>query len=333
MKAKNLLSYIPNRYILNHIVSYFPENISKNRILQIFRYNTKYQKLLNLGLYNYQKEYLSLALKKVNPRNYNISHLHNYFKSKNAFCKEEDKEIFDKIIKELIPEEEDIFEKLNFKKVTNLSVVENLESLEIDITEDNFDLRKLVVPNIKNLKFYSSANHKIVKMPFSLLNDLEALIIYDAKLDIYSIPNEPELELKKLKYLKLILTRVNKKLNIKFSCPNLIYLYFEFVPYYKKLSYFAYYFNLFEEEITENVENEDNTSLCGMADSDIPDYEYNLPQNIIEHFFGKFINLKEFALFRFDDGTSKMTLEKYINGVKVADNFIKSFYRYVNSVD
>ena len=70
-----------------------------------------------------------------------------------------------------------------------------------------------------------------------------------------------------------------------------------------------------------------------MADSDIPDYEYNLPQNIIEHFFGKFINLKEFALFRFDDGTSKMTLEKYINGVKVADNFIKSFYRYVNSVD
>ena len=44
-----------------------------------------------------------------------------------------------------------------------------------------------------------------------------------------------------------------------------------------------------------------------MADCDIPDYEYNLPQNIIESFFDKYANLKNFALFRFDDGTSQQS--------------------------
>ena len=91
MKAKNLISFLHSKFILNDIISYFPEN----RFLQIFRYNKKYQKLLNIGLYNYQKEYLRLALKNVNPKNYNISHLHNYFKFKNAFDEEKDKEIFD----------------------------------------------------------------------------------------------------------------------------------------------------------------------------------------------------------------------------------------------
>ena len=95
MKAKNLISFLHSKFILNDIISYCPEN----RILQIFRYNKKYQKILNIGLYNYQKEYLRLALKNVNPKNYNISHLHNYFKFKNVFDEEKDKEIFDKIIK------------------------------------------------------------------------------------------------------------------------------------------------------------------------------------------------------------------------------------------
>ncbi len=70
MKAKNLMSFLHSKFILNDIISYCPEN----RILQIFRYNKKYQKILNIGLYNYQKEYLRLALKNVNPKNYNISH-------------------------------------------------------------------------------------------------------------------------------------------------------------------------------------------------------------------------------------------------------------------
>ena len=99
MKQKNLLTRIPSKYILNDIFSYCPENISKNIILNLFRYNKKLQNLFNIKLYTYQKEYLNLnlALKKVNPREYNISKLHNYFKSKNAFNNKKDKEIFIKI--------------------------------------------------------------------------------------------------------------------------------------------------------------------------------------------------------------------------------------------
>ena len=42
-----------------------------------------------------------------------------------------------------------------------------------------------------------------------------------------------------------------------------------------------------------------------MAYCHFPDYEYDLPQNIIESFFDKYVNLKYFALFRFDDGKSQ----------------------------
>jgi hypothetical protein len=93
MKAKNLISFLHSKFILNDIISYFPEN----RFLQIFRYNKKYQKLLNIGLYNYQKEYLRLALKNVNPKNYNISHLHNYFKFKMHLMKKKTKKFLIKL--------------------------------------------------------------------------------------------------------------------------------------------------------------------------------------------------------------------------------------------
>ena len=62
---------------------------------------------------------------------------------------------------------------------------------------------KLIISNIKNLKISSS--YKTIKMSFSLLNDLEALILYHIILEIYSTPKEADIfELKKLKYLKLI---------------------------------------------------------------------------------------------------------------------------------
>ena len=48
MKAKKLLSLIPNKYRLNDIFSYFPEKLGKYRILNLFRYNKKWQKLFNI---------------------------------------------------------------------------------------------------------------------------------------------------------------------------------------------------------------------------------------------------------------------------------------------
>ena len=96
-----------------------------------------------------------------------------------------------------------------------MSVVENLESLEFSELPDNFDLGKLKIPNIKNLKVSSSSS---VKMPFCLLNDLESLILNSLELDIYSIPNGSDIfELKKLKYLNLVNTKVIKELNVKLS--------------------------------------------------------------------------------------------------------------------
>ena len=75
--------------------------------------------------------------------------------------------------------------KINLKNFIDLSIVENLESLELYLPQNNFDLGKLIIPNIKNLKISSSSDENI-KMPFSLLNDLEALILYHKKLEIYS---------------------------------------------------------------------------------------------------------------------------------------------------
>ena len=102
---------------------------------------------MNIDLYNYQKEYLNLALKKVNPREYNISNLHNYFKSKNAFNNEKDKEIFIKILKDLFPvekkEEDDILKKFKFVTISTNQTIKNLTSIEI------------CGQNIYNLKQYS----------------------------------------------------------------------------------------------------------------------------------------------------------------------------------
>ena len=317
MQAKNLMSFLHSKFILNDIISYCPEN----RILQIFRYNKKYQKILNIGLYNYQKEYLRLALKNVNPINYNISHLHNYFKFKNAFDEEKDKEIFDKIIKELIFDKitkDYILDKLNFKTVEDLSVVENLESLEFSVP-DNFDLGKLKIPNIKNLKVSSYSFWDSVKMPFCLLNDLESLILSYFKLDIYSIPNGFDtFELKKLKYLKLANTKVIKELNVKLSTPNLINLIFDFFQYEEKKSFFAYYFDLFEEENEKSITDTDSFN----------DYKFTVPQNIIKRFYDKYINLKHFCLFRFDDGTSQEVNEKIVKGIKSKDDLVECFYTY-----
>ena len=339
MKAKKLLSLIPNKYRLNDIFSYFPEKLGKYRILNLFRYNKKWQKLFNIDLYTYQKEYLILSLKNVNPREYNIYNLHNYFKLKNTFNKENDKEILIKIIKELYPEEKeekyDILKELNFKKIINFHKINNLTSIEIDkLPKNENDLKHINNPNIKKLKIN---DRSVIKMPFSLLNNLEALILGSCQINIYSIPNINEfLELKNLKYLHLKQTGVTKKLNIKFSSPNLIYLFLEIVAYYKKISYFAYYFDLYgeEEEEKEKEENEDNDSFSNSENyesynSHIHDYNDILPQYDVDKYYDKYIYLKYLSLLIFDDSTSQEIFQKNIKCVKITNNIIKC-YDYKN---
>ena len=334
MKAKNILSFIQNKYIFHDIISYFPENISKNRILNIFRYNKKCQKLLNIDLYNYQKEYLNLALKKVNPREYNISHLHNYFKLKNTFNKEKDKEIFIKIIKELFPEEKEeesnITNELNFTKITNLDNIKNVISLELCELPNEFDLKLINVPNIKKLKLKEGKEGNIAKinMPFSLLNKLEVLILGAMKINIYCIPdnndNNDNVELKNLKYLQLKKTRVTKKINIIFDSPNLIYLNLEFYYAYKKKSYLAYYFNLCEEE--DNDSYSFSNSFNSYDSHQYDPFKYDLPQNEIADYYNKYINLKILSLSIFDSD-DRIKYEKNIECEKITDNIIKCFYR------
>ena len=345
MKPKNLLLRIPSKYILNDIFSYCPENISKNIILNLFRYNKKLQNLFNIKLYTYQKEYLNinLALKKVNPREYNISNLHNYFKSKNAFNNKKDKEIFIKILKEIFPEEKkeeeyDIVKDLKLTKITIFHLNKNLTSIELSDLPKKYDLKQINTPNIKKLKISGGS---IIKMPFSLLNKLEALLLGYAQIKIYSIPeNKNTFELKNLKYLELDQTGVTKKLNKKFYSPNLIYLNLTFVAYYKKIFYLAYYFNLYgdeEEEKNENKNNVDNDNDSFSNKEDYEDFdeshihEYNdiLPQYDIDNYYGKYINLKYLSLLFYDDSTLQMSYEKILKCVKLTDNIIKC-YDYKN---
>ena len=103
---------------------------------------------------------------------------------------------------------------------------------------------------------------------------MESLILNSLELDIYSIPNGSDtFELKKLKYLNLVVsTKVIKELNVKLSTPNLINLIFDFFQYEEKKSFFAYYFDLFEEENVKSITDTDNFN----------DYIFTVPQNIIK---------------------------------------------------
>ena len=55
----------------------------------------------------------------------------------------------------------------------------------------------------------------------------------------------------------------------------MINLSFEFFPYEEKKSFFAYYFDLFEEENEKRITDTDN------FDS-FKDYKFTVPQNIIK---------------------------------------------------
>ena len=119
MKAKYSILNIKSNNILNEIISYSPE---MKRILNIIKYNKKIQKRLNINLYNYQKEYLNIFFKFLEPRKYNINHLYNYFKEKNIFKKEKGQEDFIKIINELFPKDEEEEEEEEEEEVDEIDL-------------------------------------------------------------------------------------------------------------------------------------------------------------------------------------------------------------------
>ena len=227
---------------------------------------------------------------------------------------------------------------LKFTKITKFHFIKNLTSIELSDLPKIYDLNQLNTPYIKKLKIHRGS---IIKMPFSLLNKLEALLLGSAKIKIYSIPeNKNTFELKNLKYLELDETGITKKLNKKFYSPNLIYLNLIFVAYYKKIFYLSYYFNLYgyeEQEKNENENNVDNDNDSFSNEEEYEDFddshihEYNdiLPQYDIDNYYGKYINLKYLSLLFYDDSTLQMSYEKILKCVKLTDNIIKC-YDYKN---
>ena len=105
---------------------------------------------------------------------------------------------------------------------------------------------------IKNLKISGDYNEKI-KVKFSILNNLEALILYgNSKLDIYDLPNNNNdiYELRNLKYLYLSQLELSERLNIEVTIPNLIYFYLSF----DEDSGLDYYdFDLFLEKMENQI--------------------------------------------------------------------------------
>ena len=170
----------------------------------------------------------------VNPRKYEINALYDAFKD--IF---DNKEIIIKIINELFPEEEeddkeifsDFEDNIKFTKIIEISdinTIENLTSLEFEDIKD-LELGEMNA-RIRNLKI-SGEDNGTIKVKFSLLNNLEALILYgNSKLDIYDLPNNNNdiYELRNLKYLHLSQFELPEKLNIEATIPNLIYFYLSF---------------------------------------------------------------------------------------------------------
>ena len=157
----------------------------------------------------------------INPRKYEINALYDAFKD--IF---DNKEIIIKIINELFPEEEeddkeifsDFEDNIKFtkiKEISDINTIENLTSLEFEYIKD-LELGEMNA-RIRNLKISGEYNGKI-KVKFSLLNNLEALILDgNSKLDIYDLPNNNNdiYELRNLKYLHLSQFELPEKLNIE----------------------------------------------------------------------------------------------------------------------
>ena len=338
MKGKYSLLNIKSNNIINEIISYSPE---RKRIFNIIKYNKKVQTRLNISLYNYQKEYLNLIFKFNEPRKYNIVHLHNYFTQKNLFEKESGQKDFIKIIEELFPkkkgkeeEEEDeeeeeeekedekdlgILDEINFKKIKEISEFKknrNLTSIEI-YNIKKCDLGLINSTTVKNLKIVDG---KKVKMPFSLLNNLEGLILENVvSLDLYDIPNDK----KKLKNLKFLRLSNNSEINEKFITPNLIYLSLDFYSQnYEELENiydFLSYFNL----LPKLPMKLDIYNLCPQL-AEIPFDNYS------DFYFTRFPKLKHLYLSFSDIVADDNQRKIYIKFIEEKNNIFKCYYNYQN---
>ena len=310
MKSSNLLSNISSKYLLKGIISYFPEK-EKKRILNIFKYNKKFQNILNICLYNYQKEYLNLTFNGINPKKYEINTFYDAFKD--IF---DNKENFIIIINELFPEEENdtkIFSDIEdnikftkFKEISDINKIENLTSLEFEDIK-NLELGKMNA-RIKNLKISGDYNGKI-KVNFSLLNNLEALILYgNSKLDIYDLPNNNNdiYELRNLKYLYLSQFELSEKLSIEVTIPNLIYFYLGFEDVNGPHDHDSFY-----EEMEKEIKD-------GSFESDIS-------------YFREFTNLKYLRLyFELLMGNHGEILSKTFICKKLENDIFKCHYIYID---
>ena len=123
---------------------------------------------------------------------------------------------------------ENNFKFTKIKEIIDFNKIENLTSLEFENIK-NLELGQMNA-RIKNLKISGEWNGKI-KVKFSILNNLEALILYgNSKLDIYDLPNNNNdiYDLRNLKYLYLSQLELSEKLNIGVTIPNLMYFYLSF---------------------------------------------------------------------------------------------------------
>ena len=334
MKGKYSLLNLQSYNILNEIISYSPE---RKRILNITKYNKKLQNKLNISLYTYQKEYLNLYFKFNDPRKYNIIHLHNYFTQKNLFEKEKGQKDFIKIIEELFPkkkteeeeeEEEDenedeedlgILDEIEFEKIKEISEFKknkNLTSIEI-CNIKKCDLGLISSTTVKNLKIVDG---KKIKMPFSLLNNLEGLIFENVvSLEIYDIPNNKK-NLKNLKYLRLT---NNLNINEKFNTPNLIYLSLDFYSQnYEQLEYtydFLSYLNLLPK-IPSKL---DKYNLCPQL-AELPF------DNYFDFYFSEFPKLKHLYLSFSDIVADDKIRKMYLKFIEEKNNIFKCYYNYQN---
>ena len=328
MKAKYSILNIKSNNILNEIISYSPE---MKRILNIIKYNKKIQKRLNINLYNYQKEYLNIFFKFLEPRKYDINHLYNYFKEKNIFKKEKGQEDFIKIINELFPKDEEeeeeeeeeevdesdlgILNEIKFKKIKEISEFDKIKNSAC-IQIKKCDLGQ-ISPSIKKLKIVDG---KKISMPFSLLNNLEVIILENvASLEVYDVPNK-NIKLKKLKYLRL---SNSSNINIEFTTPNLIYLSLEFhSEHYEQLEIINDFLSYFKF-IPKIPSKLDIYHLCPqLAEISYDDY--------LDFYFSKYPELKNFYFSLSDTVADDNYRKIYLKFIEQENNIFKCYYNYQN---
>ena len=246
MEKKNLFNNI-SKYILQYISLYLPEA----KFPDIIKYNKSLQKKIDISLFTYQNLFfrnkllinyreLQKSKKKKNEMDlpqikFNINELIQFLKNEfNSFTKKNEKQIVEKIIKEIletkelyqidmmsypknkikfIPFDNDINWKLyeNTKNIVELNLnskdIEKTSFFELCEKGYTFESKKFKIPSgiFPNLKSLKMGTNFIA--PASLLQNLTQLYINFIPTDILIFLNDinkDEINLNKLKILKII---------------------------------------------------------------------------------------------------------------------------------